>query len=105
MRYADQQLHILTGKATKVPIELPRLVNTTTSRIRVTLLRQKPRTDKISSGSVSRSFTLGLRENASTRPETQPAAIIGFNEVKGAASIEEIIVAGCASAIIAPESG
>ena len=92
----------ITGKATNVPIELPRLVNTTTSRIRVTLFLQNPLTERISSGSFSKSFTFGLREKASTSPDTQPAAIIGFNEVKGAASMEVIMVTGCARAIIAP---
>ena len=92
----------ITGKATNVPIELPILVNTTTRRIRVTLFRQKPLIERMSSGSFSKSLTLGLREKASTSPDTQPAAIIGFNDVNGAASMEETIVTGCARAMMAP---
>ena len=39
---------IINGTATKVPSELPRLVKTTTSRIRVTLFRQKPLMERMS---------------------------------------------------------
>jgi hypothetical protein len=80
--------------ATKVPIALPKLVKTTTKRIRVTLLRQKPFKERISFGKFSKSRTLGLREKASTNPETHPAAIIGFIDVNGAATTEEKIVYG-----------
>ena len=50
--------------------------------------------ESISSGRLSKSFTFGFLETASTIPETQPAAIIGFKEVKGAASIAESTVRG-----------
>ena len=52
----------------------------------------KPLSEAMSSERVSKSRTRGRRENASTRPDTHPAAIIGFKEVKGAARIEDKIV-------------
>ena len=92
----------MTGKATKVPSELPRLVKMTTNRIRVTLFFQNPLIDRMSSGRLSKSLTLGFREKASTSPDTHPAAIMGFSEVSGAARMEDMMVAGWASAMIAP---
>ena len=47
-------------------------------------------------------MTFGFLEKASTSPETHPAAIIGFKDVKGAARIEDRIVSGWAKAISAP---
>ena len=85
---------IIKGMATKVPKELPRLVKTTTSSIRVILFFQKPLMEMISSDNLSKSLTFGFLENASTSPDTQPAAIIGFSEVKGAAKTDERMVNG-----------
>ena len=85
-----------------VPMDEPRLVNMTTRRIRVTLFRQNPFMETISSGIDSRSFTFGFLAKASTRPDTQPAAIIGFKEVSGAASTDERMVKGWARARVAP---
>ncbi len=85
---------IIKGRATKVPTELPILVNTTTSRILVILFFQKPLRDEMSSGSLSKSFTFGFPRKASTRPETQPAAIMGLREVTGEATTAERIVSG-----------
>ena len=80
--------------ATKVPIELPRFVKTTTRRIRVILFFQKPLMERMSLGKFSKSLTFGFLKKASTSHETQPAAIIGFKEVRGAARIEDRIVNG-----------
>ncbi len=56
----------------------------------------------MSSGRFSISLTFGFREKASTSPDTHPAAIIGFKEVKGAARTEDKMVKGCAKAMSAP---
>ena len=98
----DHKTFIISGIATNVPKELPRFVKTTTNKIRVILFRQKPFIVLISSGNLSKSLTLGFRESASTRPETHPAAIMGFKEVRGAANTDDKIVNGCANAITAP---
>lgn len=85
-----------------VPNELPKFVKTTTRSIRVNLFFQKPLIERISVGRFSKSLTLGFREKASTIPETHPAAIIGFKDVKGAARIDDKMVRGWARAIRAP---
>ncbi|AOY59954.1 uncharacterized protein Dmul_31840 [Desulfococcus multivorans] len=92
----------MRGMATKVPTVLPRLVKTTTRSTRVTLLRQKPRTERMSLGRSSKSMTRGFFTKASTRPETHPAATMGLREVRGAAATAETTVAGWARAAAAP---
>ena len=84
----------MRGIATKVPSELPILVNTTTRRIRVILFLQNPFSEEISSGNLSKSFTFGFPTKASTKPETHPAAIIGLSEVSGAETTAEKMVKG-----------
>lgn len=78
----------------KVPIEPPKLVRTTTSRTRVTLLCQNPLIEKTSSDSVSKSPIFGRRMYAWTIPETQPAAISGCNAVNGAATKADTMANG-----------
>lgn len=92
----------IQGAAMKVPSELPRLAKMTTSRIFVTGLVQKPFTVEVASGRFSKSATVGFLMQACTKPATQPAAIIGFRLVRGAAKKEEIIVIGWARATAAP---
>ena len=60
-----------------MPNEPKRLVNTTTSSIRVTLFFQNPLIVNTSSESVSKSAIVGLRTNACTKPDTHPEAKIG----------------------------
>ena len=77
-----------------MPIMLPTLESTVTSRILVTLFFQKPRKVTMSEERFSRSLTWGFRIYASVNPETQPAAIMGFREVRGAAAMAERMVKG-----------
>ncbi len=92
----------IRGIATKVPSELPILVNATTSKIRVILFLQNPLRDEMSLGRFSKSLTFGFLKKVSTRPETQPAAIMGLRDVKGEAMIAVRTVSGWPSAIVAP---
>ncbi|NQT71060.1 MAG: hypothetical protein HQ552_15955 [Desulfobacteraceae bacterium] len=90
----DYNTFNMSGIATKVLIALPKFVNTTIRRILVTLFCQKPLMERMSSDRFSKSLTFGFLEKAPTSPETHPAAIIGFKDVKGAARIEDRIVNG-----------
>ena len=66
-----------------VAIDENRLVNKTSSKVRVTLFFQKPFSDEVSSAKSSKSFTFGFLIDASTIPANQPEASSGFNEVIG----------------------
>ena len=66
------------------------------------LFFQKPLKEEMSSVKFSKSFTFGFPIKTSTRPATQPAAIMGLSEVNGDATMAERIVRGCASAAAAP---
>src|SRR5690625_4512166 len=85
-----------------VPKALPRLANTTTSSILVTLLCQKPLTEKTSSERFSKSLTVGRKKYAWINPANKPAERRGFKEVNGAAIKAVSIANGCPKAMIVP---
>ena len=84
----------IRGIATKAPSELPILVNTTISSMRVILFFQNPFTERISAGRLSKSLTFGFPKKASTSPATHPAAIMGFRDVMGEARTADKMVRG-----------
>ena len=65
-----------------------------TSSNRVAGFLNQPLSEVESTLSLSRSETFGLRSQDSTTPVTIPAAIAGFSDVKGAATMALKIVSG-----------
>ena len=87
---------ISSGNATKVPIEAKMLVVMKIRRVWMIRLENHPLNFKMSSVTFSKSFTLGFRMVTSRMPATIPTPIVGFNAVIGAASMDTMMVTGCA---------
>lgn len=92
----------MTGMATKVPKDVVKLTKAMRINIRVILFRKNPRKLVMSSVRFKKSFTWGLRIDASVRPATQPVAISGCSVATGAETADAMIVRGWASMIRAP---
>jgi len=84
-----------------VPIMLPRFAIAITIRTLINLFLKKSLMVSMVR-SILMSLTVGVRNLISTYPATQPAPIVGFRDVNGAATNAVRIVNGWPNAIAAP---
>ena len=80
-------------------MELPRFAIITIIKIRKNRFLKKPFKEKISSGTLFTSWTVGFRRLASTSPVNHPQATRGFREEKGAIIKEVRMLRGCPRAM------